>query len=201
VTPEGPLVLPGNYQLVLHVGGKSYRAPLVIALDPREQVSQDELVAALTYSRNIAAILQRVWQGYGEVEAVRDQLDALDRKLNQSATHQALLESVDSLRIKTTPLVDGTGEASLNLHAISDALAAIATDVEGADHAPTDGQQQALAQYQTNVDKALAQWSAVRTTELTKLNQQLHDAGIDAITVAKSDRVASKETGESEGTP
>ena len=28
VTPEGPLVLPGNYQLVLQVDGKAYRAPL-----------------------------------------------------------------------------------------------------------------------------------------------------------------------------
>ena len=118
VTPEGPLVLPGNYQLVLHVDGKSYRAPLVIALDPREQVSQDELVAGLTYSRNIAALLQRVWQGYGEVEAVRDQLEALDHKLGKNAAHQALLDSANLLHSKTSPLVEGAGEASLNLHAM-----------------------------------------------------------------------------------
>jgi len=189
VTPEGPLVLPGNYQMVLHVDGKSYRAPLVIALDPREQVSQDELAAGLAYSRNIAALLQRVWQGYGEVEAVRDQLEALDHKLGKSAAHQALLDSADSLHSKTTPLVEGAGETSLNLHAISDALAAIATDVEGADHAPTDGQQQALAHYQTSVDQALAQWTAMRTTDLAKLNKQLHEAGMAAI-IVPGDRVA-----------
>jgi hypothetical protein len=201
VTPEGPMVLPGNYQVVLHVDGKSYQAPLVVALDPREQVSKDELVAALAYSRNIAAVLQRVWQGYGEVEAVRDQLDALDRKLGQNAAHKPLLESVNALRTKTTPLVDGTGETSLNLHAISDALAAIATDVEGADHAPTAGQQQALAQYQTSVDQALAQWNAIRATDLAKLNKQLRDAGIAAINESNPARAQSAEPEESEDTP
>ncbi|MGH8157402.1 MAG: WD40/YVTN/BNR-like repeat-containing protein [Rhodanobacter sp.] len=201
VTPEGPLALPGNYQLVLHVDGKSYRAPLVIAADPREQVSQDELAAGLAYSRNIGATLQRVSQAYGEVEAVRDQLDALDKKLGTDSARKPLLVGVDSLRTKTTPLVSGSSETSLNLHAMSDALTAMATDVESADDAPTGGQQQALAEYQSNLDKALAQWRTLRTTDLPKLNGQLHEAGIAAITVPAPGQAHIDEAGESQDMP
>ena len=201
VTPEGPLALPGNYQLVLHVDGKSYRAPLVIAPDPRVQVSQDELAAGLAYSRDIGSTLQRVSQAYGEVQTVRDQLDALDKKFDADSARKPLLAGVDSLRTKTAPLVSGSGEASLNLHAMSDALTAMATDVEGADHAPTSGQQQALAEYQSNLDKALAQWRTLRTTDLPKLNGQLHEAGIAAITVPAPGQAHADEAGESQDMP
>jgi hypothetical protein len=201
ITPEGALALPGNYQVVLHVDGKSYRAPLVITLDPREHVSQSELAAGLAYSRNIGTTLGRVWQGYGEVQAVRDQLDALDHKLEEDATHKPLLASIDALRTKLGPLLSGSGETSFNLHAMNDALTAIATDVEGADRAPTGGQQQALAEYQSNLDKALAQWQAMRTTDLPKLNGQLHDAGIATITVPAPGQIHLDEPGESQDMP
>ena len=201
VTPEGPLALPGDYQLVLHVDGKPYRAPLVIAPDPREQVSQDELAAGLAYSRDIGSTLRRVSQAYGEVQTVRDQLDALDRKLDADSARKPLLAGVDSLRAKTTPLVSGSGETSLNLHAMSDALTAMATDVEGADRAPTSGQRQALAEYQSNLDKALAQWHTLRTADLPKLNGQLHEAGIGAITVPAAGQVHIDEAGESQDMP
>jgi hypothetical protein len=47
------------------------------------------------------------------------------------------------LRKKTNPLVSSDSEDSTNLEAMNDALTAIASDVEGADRAPTDGQRQA----------------------------------------------------------
>jgi photosystem II stability/assembly factor-like uncharacterized protein len=201
ITPEGPLVLPGSYQVVLHVDGKSYRAPLVIIMDPREHVSQGELAEGLAYSRNIEGLLQRMSQGYGEIQSVRDQLDALNNKLGKDNAKNSLLVSVDALRSKTKPLVSGSGETSLNLHAMNDALAAIATDVEGADRAPTSGQQQALAEYQSNLDKALEQWQVMRATDLPKLNGQLHDAGMATITVPTPGQVHIDEPGESQDMP
>jgi len=67
---------------------------------------------------------------------------------------------------------------------MSDALTAIATDVEGADRAPTDGQQQALAEYDANLGKALAQWQSIRGTDLPQLDRQLQAAHLPAVTLA-----------------
>jgi hypothetical protein len=135
------------------------------------------------------------------VQSVRKQLDALHEKLDKDSARQPLLTAVDALRAKTRPLVSGSGEISSNLHAMSDALTAIATDVEGADRAPTAGQQQALAEYQSNLDKALAQWQALRTADLPKLNGQLHDAGIAAIALPAPGQVHADEPGESQDMP
>ena len=187
VTPEGPLALPGDYQLVLHVDGKSYRAPLRLTMDPRVHADPAALAAGLAFSRDIGATLQRVWQGYAEIQAVRKQLDAreqtLGRKADTGAVHQALLAAVDALRRQTEPLVSGSGEATTNLRAINDTLTGIATDVEGADSAPTDGQRQAYAEYQANTDKALQQWRTIRAVDLPRFNQQLLAAGLKAVSV------------------
>ncbi|MDE3073064.1 MAG: hypothetical protein KGJ63_10050, partial [Pseudomonadota bacterium] len=187
VTPEGPLALPGDYQLVLQVDGKSYRAPLRLTMDPRAHADPAALAAGLAFSRDIGATLQRVWQGYAEIHAVRGQLDArertLGRKAGAGAVRQALLAAVEALRRKTDPLVGGSGEATSNLRAINDTLTDIATDVEGADRAPTDGQRQAYAEYQASADKALRQWRTIRAMDLPRLNQQLLAAGLKAVGV------------------
>jgi photosystem II stability/assembly factor-like uncharacterized protein len=201
LTPGGALALPGTYQVVLKVDGKTYRAPLQVTADPRGHVSESELAAGLAFSQHIGQTLQQVWQNYGDVQSVRKQLDALHEKLGKDSARQPLLTGVDALRAKTQPLVSGSGETSSNLHAMSDALTAIAADVEGADSAPTTGQQQALAEYQSNLDKALAQWQALRTTDLPKLNGQLHDAGIATIVLPAPGQIHADEPGESQDMP
>ena len=183
LTPEGPLVLPGTYQVVLNVDGHSYRAPLTVTPDPREQVSAAELAAGLAFSQRIGVTLQQVWQTYGEVHGVREQLDALDQQLAKNTADQPLRGAVEALHARSQPLVSGSGEQSLNLRAMNDALTAIATDVEGADRAPTSGQQQAYAEYQANLATAQQQWQALRTTELPALNRQLHAAGRTEVSV------------------
>ncbi len=184
LTPEGPLVLPGSYQVVLHANGKDYRAPLTVTMDPREHVATADLAAGLAFSRRIGGTLQQVWSHYGEVQSLRKQLDVLHARLAGDAANKSLLGAVDALDAKTKPLVSGDGEYASNLHAMSDALTAIATDVEGADRAPTQGQQQALAEYEANLGKALALWTSIRNTDLPQLDQQLQAAHLPAATLA-----------------
>ncbi|WP_284343685.1 hypothetical protein [Dyella mobilis] len=189
LTPEGPLVLPGKYQVVLTVDGKSYRAPLNVVMDPRVTADQHALADGLAFSREVGDALQRMWQAHGEVEGVRDQLDEADKKLGNDASRAALRADLDAFRKKTDPLVSGDGEASTNLEAMNDALTAIATDVEGADRAPTDGQRQAFAEYQANLDKATASWQSLRDKDLPALNQRLRGAGMKAIAVPAANQI------------
>jgi photosystem II stability/assembly factor-like uncharacterized protein len=183
LTPEGPLVLPGTYQVVLHVDGKSYRAPLQVTMDPREHVQTSELAAGLAFSRQIGHTLQQVSQDYGQIQAVREQLDALHDRLGNDAANAPLRNSVDALGAKIKPLISGSGEYSSNLHAMSDALTGIATDVEAADRAPNDGQHQALAEYQSNFAKAQTQWQAISHDDLPQLNRQLQAAHLPIVKI------------------
>ncbi len=184
VTPEGPMARPGTYQLVLHVDGKSYQAPLKLVMDPRETaVTQADLAAGLAFSQDIGKQLLKVWQNYGQVQAVREQLTALNGKLAGDAAHAAQRASVEALLKQTAPLVSGSGEGSMNLRAINDGLTDIATDVEGADRAPTDGQRQVVAASEARYGKAQALWQQVRDGDLSKLDGELRAAGPATIKV------------------
>ncbi len=199
VVPEGPMALPGTYQLVLRVDGKSYRAPLKVVMDPRETaVTQADLAAGLAFSQDIGEQLLKVWQNYAQVQAVREQLTALDGKLGSDAAQRT---SVEALLKQTAPLVSGSGEDSLNLRAINDGLTDIASDVEGADRAPTDGQRQVVAASKARYVKAQALWQQVRDSALPTLNRGLHAAGLASIRVPALGQARQERSEESEDLP
>ena len=186
LTPGGPLVLPGTYQLVLTPNGKDYRATLKMMMDPREHVDRADPTASVTLSRQVGDALQHVRQTWGQVEAVREQLHALDKQLTGNTP---LRHTAQATQAKTKTLVSGSCERSTNLSAVSDALAAIATDLEGADRAPTDGQRQAMPNTKRNIDKALTPWRSIQQTDLPPLDKQLQSAGMKAIKLPTSDQI------------
>ena len=202
VTPEGPMALPGEYQLVLKVDGKSYRAPLEVTMDPREtQVSHADLAAGLALSQDLGRSLLKVWQSYGQVQAVREQLTALDGKLAGDTAHAAQRRSVEALLKQTAPLVSGSGEDTLNLRAINDGLTNIASDIEGADRAPTDGQRQVVAASEARYGKANALWQQIREGDLATLNKSLRSAGLAAVKVPAPDQIHQQASEESADMP
>ncbi|GAA0706218.1 hypothetical protein [Dokdonella soli] len=182
LTPEGSLVLPGDYQVVLNVDGQQFRQPLVVKVDPRVQVSRTELEQALHFSQAIGTELARVWQGYGEVDAVHKQLDALVKQRG-AATQSPLKEALAAFAAKLEPLRAGKGESAPNLGKISEVLTSLETDIEGADRAPTPPQEQVLTDYRARLDRALLQWQALREHDLVSLNAQLKQAGLSELHV------------------
>ncbi|MFI4970145.1 MAG: WD40/YVTN/BNR-like repeat-containing protein, partial [Lysobacterales bacterium] len=188
VVPRGPLVLPGDYQAVLTVDGKEFRQPLVVKPDPRVQVSRADLELAAQLSQAIETELARVWQAHGEVDAVHKQLDTLT-KAGSAAAQSPTREAIAAFAAKLEPLRSGKGESAPNLGAIDEALASLATDIEGADRAPTAPQEQMLVDYRGRLDRALAQWQLLREHELVALDVQLKQAGLAQVSVPAAARI------------
>jgi hypothetical protein len=173
--PEGPLVLPGEYQVRLTVDGRSLTQPLRVERDPRIHVADTALVAQLRLALEIGSALgsQRALQA--ALRGVRDQLRTLQGaagaagagagKLDtQSAsTVAALGRSVDSL----VQASGGGGE-----------LAGLETVVESADREPTDQAREAYAEVQRRLARAERRWQEVRTTDLPALNARLQQRGL-----------------------
>ncbi len=200
LTPQGALVLPGNYQVVLSVDGREYRQPLVVAADPRVQTSRVDFEQIAQFSQAIEIELARVWHGYGEVDAVHKQLDALVKRGGAAAqppTHEALAAFTG----KFDPLRSGKGETAPNLGAIDEALVSLAVDIEGADRVPTAAQEQMLAEYRTRLDHALAQWQTLREHDLASLNAQLKRAGLSEIHVPTAAQIRIEGPAESADLP
>ncbi|MEN6540630.1 MAG: hypothetical protein ABFC67_13565 [Mizugakiibacter sp.] len=186
-TPQGPYVLPGKYTVVLKAGGREYRQPLTVTMDPRIDTPLADLRASLDFSNAIAAALADAWRGYGEQQAVHKQLDALGDKLKHDDAHAALRDEVAAFAAKLSPKNDDAAAASLT--DISETLGAIESDVESADVAPTDAQRQVVAAEQDKLKRALAQWQTLRDGDLAKLNADLRNAGMAAIGVPAVDKL------------
>src|SRR5678810_369459 len=58
LVPEGTLVPPGRYTLVLSANGREQRAPLDVVADPRVPVDAAALTQALALSSDITAAME-----------------------------------------------------------------------------------------------------------------------------------------------
>jgi hypothetical protein len=69
-----PWVLPGNYSVTLIVNGKAYSQPLVIKMDPRVKVTQEQLVQLHNVSLTCYQARQTALQGLQEISVVKKQI-------------------------------------------------------------------------------------------------------------------------------
>jgi hypothetical protein len=137
----------------------------------------------------------------GELQSVRKQVEALNKRVAADATKAALTKSLDDFAAKLALLSSGEGEDSLNLGAIGGALIALQVDLEDTDRGPSQPQREVYSQYSARLDHALAAWSAIKTNDLQSLNTSLHTAGLDAIKVPTRTELPVIDPGESRDIP
>ena len=174
INPEGAFVLPGDYTVVLTAGSRSYSAPLHVAEDPRVKTSADDLKASLLLSQDIYELMARARQGYGEVEAVRRELDARF----PATTKNPLADAVRAA------LVTGA-----NFKTVGAALGGLETTLESADVAPTQAQNAAVARALAVLDNANASWTAAKNGALAALNASLAGAHQKPVVVPPPDKL------------
>jgi hypothetical protein len=192
--PEGPLVLPGTYQLRLTAAGRSATAALRVELDPRLQVSAAALQSQLALVRRIDAALAESYQAVHQLREIVRRLEppaappaaaggrtvsarpgAHDADLDRAAA--ALIRRVQAL-IGGEPDFPGVPEKEPGFVAIHAGLAALAVSVGTGDAAPTTQAAAAFAAYRAQLDRALAAWAKVRAADLPALNRRLAARGL-----------------------
>ena len=183
--PEGPLVLPGTYQVRLSVDGKTYTAPLEVKMDPRVKTS---LIALRQQLMLETQIKQAMWNSHQSVQEIRDlrtQLSDLQTKLKNDASAKAVLDAVAALDKKaaelvaveqTYPPVGIVSAASLN-----GALGSLIVLVDSADGAPTAQAASAFATYEKLLALELAKWAALEKNDIPALNTLLRQRQLSPI--------------------
>lgn len=196
-TPQGPLALPGRYQVVLSVDGKQYRQRLDLRMDPRVHVAPKALEAQLAMAQSIEPLLERDFVAYGELRAVRKQLATTRTKLGG---HAALAQTLDRFDTKAKAIEEGI-DGRHGLKELGSLLGSLLTAVDAADRAPTGGQQAGLTTFQTELQEGVIAWNALKGSELAEVNQALTAAGLPTLTVPKADQIRLEDTGDSKDLP
>jgi photosystem II stability/assembly factor-like uncharacterized protein len=87
--PQGALVVPGQYEVVLTVNSQQYREPLRITLDPRVGTSQADLEAQLALEQKLVNAMDVSDAAWQQVHAARTALQAEDKNLTAKDTSDA----------------------------------------------------------------------------------------------------------------
>ena len=150
--PEGPLVLPGNYQVRLTVGGKSYTQPLEVKMDPRVATSAADLRQQFELQMKLYSAMKQASAALGEIR------DLLKSPSDARAERGAAIGGLT--RQGTTPDQPLAGPT---LTRVLGNLGRVATVVDSADAAPTQQAQQAAEKTLAELQKLLDEWEKLKS--------------------------------------
>ena len=191
----GPWVVPGNYTARLEVSGETAEQPLTVTMDPRVQVSQEDLQKQLDLAQQILAKTAQVNAASRQAENVEEQLKALGPR---AASHQELAASIESLGKQVeavlgpqagNPLAANEGPAVTDrttLRYVAGALGQAERAVESGDAAPSADASTAFTQDDQIAQSAMGKWQGIVSTELPALNEQLRRAHLEPVEIEAS---------------
>ena len=172
--PQGPLVMPGKYEVRLKVGEQELRRPLEVKMDPRVSFIRNELQSSVDLQLKISAALARNFAEYQQVKEVRARLAELKNRPKSDAVATAagaLDAKLAELEGEPTPILEEPKTVSFS--AVNDTLTALMALVDGADSAPSE---ESFAAYQRTckaLNTTLEVWQAIKSKDLPAFNAPL----------------------------
>jgi photosystem II stability/assembly factor-like uncharacterized protein len=164
--PQGPLALPGSYQVRLTVDGRRTEAPLSLKLDPRVKEPVSALEAQFQLASSLAGLLTDTSRAILAAQSEHAQLQTLAAK--QPA--QPFVASYDKR----------LSEALAPLSEVQSQVETLYKDVVRADAAPTAAQISASEAVQKKALPLLETWNQLQS-ELPALNKKLRSAGFTPV--------------------
>jgi photosystem II stability/assembly factor-like uncharacterized protein len=178
IMPQGPLVLPGEYEVALKAGRQTYKSTVTVEMDPRVKVDREDLGKQLELEQKIDAALTNATNTVQAVAKVREQLKALKTSLSAKTDAKALLQTMNELDQRAEK-IQGNPQAEWpqtpgGLIGVDGALGMLAVAVGSADSTPTATSQAAFEENTKQINDLLTQWQSLQK-DFAQLNQKLRD--------------------------
>lgn len=170
--PPGPLAVPGNYEVLLTIDGKTYRQPLVIALDPRVRASQADLSAQLDLARKIDSWMGLSYRSYKDVAALRAALADRLKSAGANAQAKELNDAAQALEKELTEIQEGTNAAP-GFGSVNRDLARFVTMIQSGDIRPARSAAESAALSCEALKNDLMRWRKINSETLPALNTSL----------------------------
>ena len=172
--PQGPLVLPGNYEVRLKIGEQVLRQPLEVKMDPRISAARHELQSSLDLQLKISAALARNFAAYEQAKDLRARLTELTKRPKEDPIAKAATEldaKVAALAGEPTPILETPKTTSFMT--VNDSLTALIALVDGADFAPSEESFAAYHRLCSGLNDTLKAWEDLKGKDLAGLNALL----------------------------
>ena len=190
-SPEGPLAVPGAYQVKLTVTGKSSTQPLEIRSDPRIQASQADLQKQFDLALKIRDAVSSDHEAVNQIRDLRAQLKELRKRLGENPDARTILSAAEALENKMTAVEEElmqtkakSSEDTLNFPTmLNDKLVSVGAAVEGADTPPTPAEVELFDVLKSRLDVQLGKWHEITSKDLAELNALMKQRNIPAVGV------------------
>jgi photosystem II stability/assembly factor-like uncharacterized protein len=179
--PPGPMLMPGSYELVLTVDGKTYRQPLTVTLDPRVKISLADLQAQIDLARSIDAWMDSSSKTYNDIAALRAALSDRQTKLATMTSATAAGDLFTGFR-DLQQLAEGT-DAGPGFGSINRDLARYASMVQSGDSRPAKSAVDSVAGLCRALASNLQRWRQINETKLPQLNIDLRKQRVAPVMV------------------
>src|SRR5208282_1506365 len=165
--PQGPLVLPGMYEVRLTAGGQTYRQPLEVKMDPRVSAARDALESTLDLELKISAALERNFMAYQQVKDLRSRLTEFSKQPagDPVATAATQLDAKAGTLAGASVAVLGAPKDG-SFMTVNDSLVALIALVDGADFAPSAESFAAWRRVCAAMNGTLEKWQELKGKDL-----------------------------------
>jgi photosystem II stability/assembly factor-like uncharacterized protein len=178
--PLGPQVVPGDYQIVLHVDGQSYRQILHVAKDPRVPASQYDYVEQFDMIRQMTEGMDSSYAAYNALVPLSDALDDRLKSLQSNKQAKDALDAATAFQ-KKLDTVQGGGSTGPGFGVINDALTQMVYAANMGDGAPAQSVQAVSLNACRLLSKVFVDWQKLSTTDLPALNSLLQKYNLAAL--------------------
>jgi photosystem II stability/assembly factor-like uncharacterized protein len=190
--PLGAIVTPGDYRARLTVDGRTFEQPLVVAMDPRVDVSPDALAQQLTLERKILDLVAASYEYYRKAVTLRQTLAGNQKELEKGTGDAAIarLKEFDQKALRLQGAEGGFGGGGRGgrqapaFAALNRSIGSLASVVDGQDAAPTPAMQSAYEGYCRDLATAAQNWNELMKTDLSNLNGELVKQNLAAVAAA-----------------
>jgi hypothetical protein len=182
--PQGPMVLPGQYEVRLTAGGQTLRQPITVKLDPRLNVSIQELRQQLELAQKIAAIMGATYHGYNSAVQLRADLASRLAPLKKLGKSPETVSAAETLDGKTQELANGAAPLA-GLGPMNRDFTRLMIAVGQSDTPPAEMLTEAFDGMCRDTKAVLTRWEELVTVDLPKLNALLTQQGIPPLVVPK----------------
>jgi hypothetical protein len=180
--PQGPLVTPGKYEIILTVDGQAYRQPLEVKPDLRVKVSQAQFDAQLALEQRLNRGMAASYDAWNQVHAARVALTAQKEKLGSNAA-KSVTDAVEAVDKQLGVFEDGArGESGFG--PLNRDIGRFASMAGTADGKPSQSLAAAAESGCAEIDKTLARWKDFNAKQITEFNGSAGQNGLTALPVA-----------------
>ena len=170
--------MPGDYSVVLSVGGKSFTQPLAVKMDPRVKASTADLAAQFQLATKLYQLRPTLIPINKKLKSLSDAIG----KIKEHTSDKQVAEQLDAFTKKLREFAPPNSRpgAPITLEVLAQ-LETVFDRVQHVDAAPTPALAAAGAEIERRAKEVVERWQAFVSQDIPALNRDLEAAGLGKI--------------------